>query len=128
MAVSLNNHAHDGIKSDIAQIIINGVPEKGMLSWKTLLSPKEVGEIISFIASIKGSNPENAKEPQGKKRIAAASQVSKYHSNMNLFIQYSLLLYLIVNFGTTFVWPSYRVWKKTGYFSSYPMPLPLWCW
>lgn len=35
---------------------------------------------------------------------------------MNLFIQYSLLLYLIVNFGTTFVWPSYRVWKKTGVF------------
>lgn len=35
---------------------------------------------------------------------------------MNLIIQYSLLFYLIVNFGTTFVWPSYRVWKKTGIF------------
>ena len=35
---------------------------------------------------------------------------------MNLFIQYSLFLYLIINFGTTFVLPSYRVWKKTGIF------------
>jgi protein-S-isoprenylcysteine O-methyltransferase Ste14 len=31
-------------------------------------------------------------------------------------IKYGLFIYLIVNFGLTFVWPSYRVWKQTGIF------------
>lgn len=33
---------------------------------------------------------------------------------MEIFIQYGLLPYIILNFSLTFVWPSYRVWRKTG--------------
>lgn len=33
---------------------------------------------------------------------------------MDKTITYSLFAYLLVNFGLTFVWPSYRVWKRTG--------------
>lgn len=58
---------HGGKKSDIAKTIIYGVPEKGMISWESQLTPIEVGELISFISSIQGTNPNNAKAPQGKK-------------------------------------------------------------
>lgn len=58
---------HGGNTSDIATSIIYGVPEKGMISWKSQLTPVQVGELISFISSIKGTNPNNAKAPQGKK-------------------------------------------------------------
>ncbi len=33
---------------------------------------------------------------------------------MDKTITYALFAYLIVNFALTFVWPSYRVWKRTG--------------
>jgi len=58
---------HGSEKSDIARTIIYGVPKKGMVYCKSELTPREVGELVSFISSIKGTNPENAKEPQGKK-------------------------------------------------------------
>lgn len=31
-------------------------------------------------------------------------------------IKYWILVYLVLNIGLTFVWPSYRVWKQTGIF------------
>lgn len=58
---------HGGDKLDIARTIIFGIPEKGMISWKSQLTPREVGELISFISSIRGTEPKNAKLPQGKK-------------------------------------------------------------
>ncbi len=58
---------HGSQPSEIAKTIINGVPEKGMISWKSQMKPAEVGALIAYIISIKGSNPENAKAPQGKK-------------------------------------------------------------
>jgi protein-S-isoprenylcysteine O-methyltransferase Ste14 len=33
---------------------------------------------------------------------------------MEILIKYTLLGYLLLNFGLTFIFPSYRVWKKTG--------------
>jgi cytochrome c oxidase cbb3-type subunit 3 len=58
---------HGGRKSEIAKTIIFGVPEKGMIPWMNILTPTEVGELIAFIASLQGTEPENAKSPQGKK-------------------------------------------------------------
>lgn len=58
-------HGHK--KSEIAKTIAYGLPAKGMIAWKSQLTPRQVGEIISFIASIRGTNPQNAKEPQGTK-------------------------------------------------------------
>jgi cytochrome c oxidase cbb3-type subunit 3 len=58
---------HGGQSADIARTIINGVPPRGMISWKYQLSPKEVGELVAYINSIRGSNPPNAKVPQGIK-------------------------------------------------------------
>lgn len=43
---------HGGGKSAIAKTIIYGIPEKGMISWRTVLTPREVGELVAFISSL----------------------------------------------------------------------------
>lgn len=35
---------------------------------------------------------------------------------MKDLLSYALFFYVLLNFSLTFVWPSYRVWKKTGVF------------
>ena len=47
--------------------IKEGVPAKGMISWKTQLSPVEIQKVSSYILTLKGTNPAGAKEPQGDK-------------------------------------------------------------
>lgn len=56
---------HGGDIKDIFKTIKNGVPEKGMIPWKAQLSPVQIQDISSYIISLEGSNPPNAKEPQG---------------------------------------------------------------
>jgi cytochrome c oxidase cbb3-type subunit 3 len=53
-----------GIKN-IFKTIKNGVPEKGMISWKTQLSPVQIQQVASYIITLHGTNPAGAKEPQG---------------------------------------------------------------
>lgn len=60
---------------DIFRTINQGVPEKGMISWKGLLKPGEIQNMASYILSIEGTVPEGAgKEPEGTKKTAAPSQ------------------------------------------------------
>lgn len=57
---------HGGSINDVFRTIKYGVPEKGMQSWKTDLKPTELQAVSSYILSLQGSNPPNAKEPQGE--------------------------------------------------------------
>ena len=57
---------HGGSVNDIYQTIKYGVPEKGMVSWQDQLSPKKIQQLTGYIVSLRGSEPENAKEPQGE--------------------------------------------------------------
>ncbi len=56
---------HKGSLNDIYLTIKNGYPDKGMQSWSTKFNAKEISLLASFIKSIKGTNPPNAKLPQG---------------------------------------------------------------
>lgn len=58
---------HGGGIKNIFKTIKYGVPTKGMISWETQLSPRQIQEVSSYIISLQGTNPENAKEPQGEK-------------------------------------------------------------
>lgn len=51
--------------SDIASSIIHGYPDKGMLQYGSgsKISNEEVQQIVSYIASIQGSEPADAKAP-----------------------------------------------------------------
>ena len=54
-----------GIK-EIFEAVKFGFPDKGMISWESLLSPRQISDVSSYVKSIKGTNPPNAKDPQGE--------------------------------------------------------------
>ena len=56
---------HGGSLQDVFKSIKYGWPDKGMISWKDQLSPKQIAQVASFIGSLKGTNPAGGKEPQG---------------------------------------------------------------
>ena len=56
---------HGGGAQNIFKTIKYGVIEKGMAPWKETLTPKKMQDVVSYIISLEGSNPEGAKEPEG---------------------------------------------------------------
>ena len=56
-------HGH-GIKN-VYTTVNGGFIEKGMPAWGKALSPAEVRDVAFFVLSLQGSNPPNAKAPQG---------------------------------------------------------------
>ncbi len=59
---------HGGSLKAVFHTINEGVPEKGMMSWKKQYNPLQVQHIASFILSLKGTKPAGSKEPQGTKQ------------------------------------------------------------
>jgi cytochrome c oxidase cbb3-type subunit 3 len=57
---------HGGSLKDVFKTVKYGVPEKGMIAWKDQLRPDEIHKVSSYIMSLQGTNPPNAKEPQGE--------------------------------------------------------------
>ncbi len=56
---------HGSDISHIAHTITTGVPSKGMITWRGVLSKKQIQQVASFIMTLHGTNPPNAKAPQG---------------------------------------------------------------
>ena len=56
---------HGGSVGDIFKVIREGVPAKGMIAWKGQLSPVQIQQVTSYIISKEGSDPANAKAPEG---------------------------------------------------------------
>lgn len=55
-----------GSIKNIFHTISEGVPAKGMITWKTQLSPNQIQEVGSYVRSLRGTNPPNPKAPQGE--------------------------------------------------------------
>lgn len=62
-----DNWIHGGSIKNIYRTIVEGVPEKGMISWKSQLSPNQIQEVASYIRSLRGTSPPNQKGPEGEK-------------------------------------------------------------
>jgi cytochrome c oxidase cbb3-type subunit 3 len=60
-----NYWIHGCTIGEVFNLIVIGVPEKGMISWKTQLTPEQIQQVSSFILTLVGTNPPNPKEPQG---------------------------------------------------------------
>ncbi|MFM8487873.1 MAG: c-type cytochrome, partial [Bacteroidota bacterium] len=56
---------HGGGIKNVFKTIKYGVPEKGMISWQSQLKPSDMQKVASYILTLKGTNPPNAKAPQG---------------------------------------------------------------
>jgi cytochrome c oxidase cbb3-type subunit 3 len=56
---------HGGGIKNIYATVKNGVQEKGMIPWGPVLSPEQIRDVSFYVMSLKGTNPPNAKAPQG---------------------------------------------------------------
>ena len=57
---------HGGGIKDLFKTIKYGVPEKGMISWKSQLNPSAMQKVASYILTFQGTNPSNPKAPEGE--------------------------------------------------------------
>ncbi len=57
---------HGGDFSSIVKTIRYGYPAKGMLSWLGVLKPDEIIKAASYVKTLRGTNPPDAKAPQGE--------------------------------------------------------------
>ncbi len=60
-----NYWIHGGGIKNVFKIIKYGVTQKGMISWQNQLDPKKMQETASYILTLEGTSPANAKQPEG---------------------------------------------------------------
>ena len=56
---------HGGALADIRSTISSGVLAKGMPEWGRILKPDQVDAAAAYVRTLSGSNPPNAKSPEG---------------------------------------------------------------
>ena len=64
---------HGGSINDVFKTIKYGVTDKGMQAWEKTYSPSQIKNLASYIKSLRGTNPANAKAPQGEAYTEAAT-------------------------------------------------------
>ena len=58
---------HGAGMGNVVQVITKGVPAKGMITWKGVLTDEQIRQVASYILTMHGTNPPKAKAPQGEK-------------------------------------------------------------
>ncbi len=61
-----NYFLHGGTINDAFRTIKYGVPEKGMISWKSQLRSSDMQRVASYILTLVGTTPPNPKDPEGE--------------------------------------------------------------
>ncbi|WP_020539315.1 cbb3-type cytochrome c oxidase N-terminal domain-containing protein [Lewinella cohaerens] len=61
-----NYFLHGGSINDVFRTIKYGVPEKGMISWKSQLRSSDMQRVASYILTLVGNTPANPKAPEGE--------------------------------------------------------------
>lgn len=58
----------DGKIESLVQVINAGVLDKGMPAWKDLIAQNDIQKIGAYLISLQGTQPPNAKKPEGIKK------------------------------------------------------------
>ena len=58
-----------GIKDIFKVVKYGGRPNKGMQSWESQLSAKQIAQVASFVKSLAGSKPAKAKDPEPEAKL-----------------------------------------------------------
>jgi cytochrome c oxidase cbb3-type subunit 3 len=61
---------HGGQPLQILTTVSTGVVAKGMPAWGQVLKPDEVTAVVAYVTTLHGTNPANAKAPQGDRLTA----------------------------------------------------------
>jgi cytochrome c oxidase cbb3-type subunit III len=70
-----NYWIHGSNYVDTIKTIVNGIPEKGMLTWRGVLKPNEIQSVASYIYSLRGTKPPN---PKVREDQAAPEKPNEY--------------------------------------------------
>lgn len=62
---------HGGSIKDLYKTIYYGVPDKGMIAWKSQMQPSTIQKVASYILSLQGTDPPNQKARQGVEYITS---------------------------------------------------------
>ena len=57
---------HGGTPEALYQVIATGVADKGMPPWDGAIAPEDRARVVAFIVSLAGTEPPNAKGPEGE--------------------------------------------------------------
>jgi len=57
---------HGSNFADNVTTIWNGVPAKGMITWKNMLKPNEIHDVASYIYTLRGTHPPKPKPPENQ--------------------------------------------------------------
>lgn len=68
---------HGGSVQDVFKSIKYGWADKGMKSWKDDFSPVQIAQLASYVKSLHGTNPPNAKAAQGTQFTEGGSSPAK---------------------------------------------------
>ncbi|MEN9722488.1 MAG: hypothetical protein RJB38_474 [Pseudomonadota bacterium] len=60
---------HGAKRTEIAQVITQGVGDKGMPPWGALVSADELRSLVAYVRSLHGTHPPQPKAPQGEKVV-----------------------------------------------------------
>ena len=66
-----NYWIHGSNYVDNVKTILNGVPEKGMLTWRGVLKPSAIQAVASYIYPLRGTKPPNPKPPENQQQTPA---------------------------------------------------------
>ena len=67
---------HGGTVKNVFSTVSNGFVEKGMPAWGKTMSQGDVRDVTFFVLSLQGTNPVNAKAPQGEQVKQPVIQMS----------------------------------------------------
>ena len=56
---------HGALISDVVRSVKYGYPAKGMVPWQGTLKEAEIINVASYVLTLRGTNPPNARAPQG---------------------------------------------------------------
>lgn len=66
---------HGGSIKNIFLVVKNGVPNTNMVAWGGALSPEKMQNVASYLLTLQGSNPPNAKAPEGDLYVPKMQEV-----------------------------------------------------
>ncbi|NJN27243.1 MAG: c-type cytochrome [Cyclobacteriaceae bacterium] len=56
---------HGGSINDVFKVIKYGVPQKGMISWQSKLTPSDMRDVANYVLTFQGTIPQNPPAPKG---------------------------------------------------------------
>ena len=57
---------HGGSIQDVFKVVTNGVPNTNMVAWGASMSPEKIQNVSSYLLTLQGTNPPNAKAAEGE--------------------------------------------------------------